>query len=430
MAEADSKAKLAARGASGEHGPVEAAPKRSRRALAWVSTAYFGEGLPWSFLHQMGTEFLTAQKASNTQIASTSLFHLAVTFKFLWSPFVDLFGSKRSWVIATQLVLAGGMVAVAFASAAPGFTPFWIVASLFAVVHATHDIACDGFYIQALDGRDQALYSGLRTAAFRVAMIVGSSALVVLAGRTSWLLGFGAAGVIMLATALVNAALLPRAPASVLAAPTPAEKTAAFWAAYKSFLAQPQAVRVLAFMFLYKLGDIMMFAMSKPLLRDIGVDTSHRGILNGFGTFSFIVGSIVGGGLVARRGLRRTLAPMLYLQNLAIPLYVVMAVVKPTFAGVMAIVLVEQLVSGIGSAAHVVFLIQRSRGVFSASHYAFATAVVSLGSTLSGYVSGPLNEHLGHPVFFTLAFVASWPALVLVWFVPKGPAEAAAEPAA
>jgi PAT family beta-lactamase induction signal transducer AmpG len=407
--------------------PEPAARSRSWRTLAWVSTANFGEGLPWSFLHQMGTEFLTASKASNTQIGSTSLFHLAVTFKFLWSPLVDLFGRKRSWVLATQVVLAGGMMAVAAASAAPGFALFWIVASALAVVHATHDIACDGFYIQALERRDQALYSGVRTAAFRVAMIVGSSGLVVLAGRTSWVLGFAAAGVVMLATALVNAVLLPRPPERPAGDTVPpGQRAAIFGAAYRSFLAQPQALLVLSFMFFYKLGDIMMFAMSKPLLRDIGIDTSARGVLNGLGTFSFIVGSIVGGALVARRGLARTLVPMLFLQNFAIPLYVLMAVVKPAFGGVLAIVLVEQLVAGIGAAGHVVFLIQRSRGVFSASHYAFATAVVSLGSTLSGYVSGPLNEHFGHVVFFSLAFVASWPSLALVWFVPKDPVERAA----
>jgi PAT family beta-lactamase induction signal transducer AmpG len=417
---------LAARGAARDDAAMNPAPTRSRRTLAWVSTANFGEGLPWSFLHQMATEFLTATKASNTQIGATSLFHLAVTFKFLWSPVVDLFGSKRSWVIATQVVLAGGMVAVAAASAATGFALFWVVASLLAVVHATHDIACDGFYIHALEDRDQALYSGVRTAAFRVAMIVGSSVLVYLAGRTSWVLGFSAAGLLMLATALVNAALLPRPAGRAPAGGEPGKpgaKAAAFWAAYRSFLAQPQAAVVLAFMFFYRLGDIMMFAMSKPLLRDIGVDTAHRGLLNGLGTFVFIVGSIVGGGLIARRSLARTLGPILYLQNLAIPLYIAMAVIKPRFGGVIAIVLVEQLVSGIGASAHVVFLIQRSRGLFSASHYAFATAVVSLGSTLSGYLSGPLNQHFGHPIFFTLAFVAGWPALVLVWFVPKKPAE-------
>ena len=401
---------------------MEAAPKRSRRALAWVLTSNFGEGLPWSVLHQMGTEFLTEARASSTVIGSTSLFHLAVTLKFLWSPVVDLFGRKRSWVIATQVALAGGMVAIAAATSAPGFTLFWVVASLFAVVHATHDIACDGFYIEALDQRDQALYSGVRAAPFRAAMIVGSSGLVLLASRAGWFAAFAAAGGIMLVTALANRALLPRPanPAPSFDAARPGAKAAAFWAAYRTFVAQPRAVVVLSFMFFYKLGDIMMFAMSKPLLRDIGVNLGQRGLLNGLGTTSFIVGSLVGGALVARRGLERTLVPMLYAQNLAIPLYVLMAVAKPAFGGVLAIVLTEQFVAGIGSAAHVMFLIQRTRRAFSASHYAFATAVVSLGSTLSGYVSGPLDQHFGHPTFFTIAFVASWPALALVWFVPKG----------
>jgi MFS transporter, PAT family, beta-lactamase induction signal transducer AmpG len=416
---------LAGQCGAGDDTRLETAPqpKRSRRALAWVATTNFGEGLPWSVLHQMGTEFITERGGTPTQIGSTSLFHLAVTFKFLWSPVVDLIGRKRSWVIATQVALGLGMMAIAASTKAPGFTAFWIVASLFAVMHATHDIACDGFYIQALDRKDHALYAGVRVAAFRVAMIVGASVLVTFVATVSWVLAFVAAGALMLATALVNAAIMPRAP---VAAEVPVAKAPAFWTAYRSFLAQPQAAVVLSFMFFYRLGDIMMFAMSKPLLRDIGVDLGHRGLLNGFGTFAFIVGSLIGGATIARLSLRRTLVPLLYLQNLAIPLYIAMAVFKPTFAGVFVIVLVEQLVSGIGNAAHIVFLIQRSRGIFSASHYAFATAVVSLGSTLSGYVSGPLNQHFGHPIFFTLAFVASWPALLLVWFVPKAPADVVA----
>jgi len=279
------------------------------------------------------------------------------------------------------------------------------------VLHATHDIACDGFYIQALDRKDQALYAGVRVAAFRIAMILGSSLLVKYVATVSWFLAFGAAAAAMLATALINVFVMPRPPTPT-EVPKVASKGPAFWTAYRTFLQQPQAVLVLSFMFLYRLGDIMMFAMSKPLLRDLGVDTAHRGLLNGLGTFVFILGSLAGGGLIARRTLERTLVPILYLQNLAIPLYIAMAVLRPTFGGVMAIVLVEQLVSGVGASAHVVFLIRRSRGLFSASHYAFATAVVSLGSTLSGYASGPLNQHFGHPIFFTLAFIAGWPALV------------------
>jgi len=410
-------------------------PPRSRRALLWTSTSYFGEGLPWSFLHQMATEFLTAIGASNTQIGSTSLLHLAVTFKFAWSPVVDLYGRLRAWVVALEIMLGLGMMVVA-ALASPGaLSLFWMLLSALAVFHATHDIACDGLYLKALDRPGQALYSGVRTAAFRAAMLVGSSLLVVLAGKTSWLVGFGSCGLLMVAVGLLNSVVLPRpasdlgggelrARAVVRAAGRPARAKAVFGQAFKSFLAQPHAALVLSFMFLYRLGDIMMFAMSKPLLRDIGVDTAHRGILNGLGITSFIVASLLGGATIARLGFHRCLVPMTYLQNLAIPLYIVMAVFAPPFPVVIAIVIIEQFASGIGNASHVVFLMRRSRATFSASHYAFATAIVSLGSTLSGYLSGPLNTKVGHPWFFTCAFLASVPALILVWFVPRQTVEA------
>ncbi len=132
---------------------------------------------------------------------------------------------------------------------------------------------------------------------------------------------------------------------------------------------------------------------------------------------------------MARRGLSRSLVPLLYLQNLAIPLYIAMAVFKPGFHGIFAIVLTEQFVSGLGTAGSTVFLMQRCRRAFSASHFAMATSVVSLASTFSGAVSGSLNERLGHPLFFTVAFIASIPSLVLVWIVPKTPLETDAAPA-
>jgi MFS transporter, PAT family, beta-lactamase induction signal transducer AmpG len=403
-------------------------PPRSKRALLWTSTTYFGEGLPWSFLHQMGTEFLTAIGASKTQIGSTSLLHLAVTFKFLWSPALDLFGKRRTWLWVLQLVLGLGMFAVAAVAPSRNLTAFWLMVSALAIVHATHDIACDGFYLQALDKHGQALYSGTRLGAYRLAMIVGSSVLVVLAGKTSWLWGFAAAGVLMILTAVVNAAIMPhppeRAPGDQIASDGSHRPPAvAFIDAFRSFITQPQAALVLSFMLFYRLGDIMMFAMSKPLLRDLGVDTAHRGLLNGLGTGASILGVVLGGAFVARRGLARALVPLIYVQNLGIPLYIGMAVWKPHLAAITAIVLVEQLVGGFGMAGATVFLMQRCRRAFSASHFAMATSVVSLASTFSGYASGPLNERLGHPLFFTVAFLASIPSLVLVLVVPKTPIE-------
>jgi PAT family beta-lactamase induction signal transducer AmpG len=410
---------------------------KSKRNLLWVSTSYFGEGLPWSFLHQMATEFLTAIKASNTMIGSTSLLHLSVTLKLLWSPIVDLFGRKRTWMWMMQVILGLGMFVVAAVAPTGNLTAFWTVIVVLSVLHATHDIACDGFYMQALDRKDQARFSGVRMAAFHVARLVGSSLLVFLAGRTNWMLGFGAAGVLMILTGLTNRAIAPHPPEHhpqddipIVAADEGKARRRAFWDAYKTFFTQEGAALVIAFLFLYRLGDIMMFAMSKPLLRDLGVSTAQRGIVNGFSMGANIAGSLVGAAIVARRGLERWLIPMTYIQNGAISFYIGLAVFKPSLYGIIPVVIVEQFVAGAGAAAMAVFQMQRCRRAFSASHFAFATVVVSLASTLSGFASGPLNDRFGHPMFFTIAFFCSVPALILVWFVPKTPIEAAEPEAA
>jgi PAT family beta-lactamase induction signal transducer AmpG len=271
------------------------------------------------------------------------------------------------------------------------------------------------------------LFSGVRNAPYRAAMFVGSSILVILAARTSWFWGFGAAGAIMCLVGATNAAIMPHPPERTRASQGGAgeRKGAEFLQAYRSFFFQPNAAIVLSFMLFYKLGDIMMFAMSKPLLRDIGVDTAQRGVLNAIGPASQILGSILGGAIIARHGLQRSLVPMTFLQNFAIPLYLGMAIFKPSFFGVIPVVVAEQFAAGIGAAAHVVFLMQRCKTAFSASHYALATSVVSVASTVSGVISGPLNDAVGHVAFFAIAFVASWPSLVLVLFVPKTAVEPA-----
>jgi PAT family beta-lactamase induction signal transducer AmpG len=435
------KKKLAASGPALDHRwtvstptvppPTESTPPaKSKRALLWTSTTYFGEGLPWSFLHQMAAEFLTAIGASNAQVGMTSALHGAVTLKFLWSPIVDLFGRKRSWLWIMQVILGLGMIAVGALVPSGNLTLFWAALAVISIFHATHDIACDGFYLQALDRKGQALFAGTRIAAFRVATLVGSSALVWVAAKSDWMVAFAVAGVLMVATAGVNRVVMPHPeehhPQDAAAGAAPKPTALAFLEAYKTFLTQPKAVLVLSFLLLYRVGDIMMFGQSKPFLRDLGVTTAQRGILNGFSISFTILGSIVGGAIIARKGLARCLVPIAYLQNLAIPLYVLMAVVRPTLPGIVAIVLTEQFVAGVGAVAFSVFQMQRTRKAFSAAHFAFMTAVVSASSMVPGMVSGFISQRVGFPLFFTIAFLASLPSLVLVHFVPKEPIESEA----
>jgi PAT family beta-lactamase induction signal transducer AmpG len=392
-----------------------------------VVSTYFGQGLPWTFLHQMATDYLTAIRAPVQQIGYTSWLHTAVSFKFAWSPAVDLTGTKRGWMVGLQMIMGLLMFGVAFISrqGLDGLGVFWMSLAILAIVHATHDIACDGYYLLALSRRQQALYSGARVAAFRAAMLVGSSALVILAGVTSWPMGFAAAGAQMFLVGLGNAIFVPRIA-------EPERKTSAdgegkrkgppaFLNAYRTFFTQPHAALVLAFIFCLKLGDIMTFAMSRPLMRDIGITTAQRGLLATPQMLGTMAGAIFGGWLMSRYGLQRTLAPIIWF--MALPLYILIAWLQPSFPWVVVIVTLEQFAGGMGSTAHTVYMMQRCRRQFSASHYAFASALVALGSTVTGGFSGHLNAAFGHRWYFVLCFAFSLPGMLLALIVPKAPIE-------
>jgi len=407
--------------------PPPAKPRKHNPAdLAWVASTNYGEGLPWSFLHQMSTDYLTAIRAPIAQVGYTSWLHLAGVLKFLWSPIVDLAGRKRTWMVVMQVLIGLGMLVVASVSSGGTATlaTFWIALGVLAVMHSTHDIACDGYYLIKLNRSDQALYVGPRVIAFKLATLTGTSVLIALAGARSWPVGFGAAAVIMTLLGIANAIFVPRVPEPVRASgPSLGDRARDFAEAYRTFFDQPRVVPVLLFILTIKLGDIMMFAMSRPLLRDIGVNTVQRGAL-GLPTQIFsIAGAAIAGGMLARWGIRRMLIPIVYFMNLAIPLYAVLAWTMPPFWVVVCLVSIEQFAGGMGQAAQQVYLMQRVRRAFSASHYAFATALTAVGTTFSGAFSGKLYGAVGMRWYFILCLGFGLPSMILALIVPKTPIE-------
>src|SRR5689334_1852984 len=160
---------------------AEPARKTNPADAAWVASMYFGQGLPWSFLHQMGTEYLTAIRAPLEQVGYTSWLHIAVWLKFILSPPVDAYSTKRRWTVVMQFVLGGGMLVIAAISEQRNLPLWWTLMGALALLHAIHDIASDGFYLIGLSQKEQALYVGIQVGAFRAAMLVGTGVLVYLA---------------------------------------------------------------------------------------------------------------------------------------------------------------------------------------------------------------------------------------------------------
>ena len=430
----------AADGRAGAPGPdAGGGAERGAKALPWVTSSYFAEGLPYSIVHQISAQLFTALGASLPAIGLTALYGLAWNLKFLWGPLVDRSGTGRRWVIGTEVAIGLLVIVVGVPAARADLGTVARALVAVAILAALHDVAVDGFYLRSLGQDAQAALSGPRVAAYRAALLVGNGALVALAGRTSWFHCFAAAGGLMLALAALHAVLLPRSPPAApvdasgagldatgapgrprsgASAGVVAERAPPFVRAFTSFLEQPRVGATLAFVLLYRAGDALMFAMSTPLLKDLGLGTSERGVLGGLATAASIAGSVIGGAAIARVGLARTLVPIAALQSLAIPLYVWLAWARPGIDAIRAVVIAEQLAAGIGTSAFVVFLMRRCSGSYKASHFALTSALMSLATTVAGSGSGYLAERVGFPAFFVIAFTASLPGVVLARRVP------------
>lgn len=412
-------------------GPDPEGGENARRGLPWTLSTYFAEGLPFSLVHQVSAELFTAFGASLAAVSYTSFYGLAWNFKFTWSPLVERYGSLRRWIIATEILIAVVLAAVASRAGRGDLTSVALALVFVSILGATQDVAVDGYYIATLDKSAQATLSGPRVGAYRVALLVGKSGLVALAGFTSWKICFLAAAFLMASLGLFHRfALRPGRGPSPAAASPPARDlgqslprgaagtVSAFAGSFGTFLAKPRIAPTLAFILAFKAGDALLFNMSAPFLKSLGLDTDMRGLLSTPSLIASVAGTIVGGIVIRRLSLARTLAPIAFLQCLAIPLYSVLAALRPSFAVIAVAVSFEQLIAGLGNAALIVFLMRRAEGPHKTAHFAICTALMSVPTTLAGLVSGHLAESLGFASFFLFAFIVAVPGAVLARHVP------------
>ncbi len=192
-----------------------AGPTTARRAWAspsaWVSTTYFAEGFPYSVVNNLAEILFKELGASLQVIGLTALFHLPWNLKFLWGPFVDQYETKRTWLVATEVALTLGLVALALAV---GATPLLAILSFFvailAFLSATHDIAIDGYYLEGLDEQGQSAHVGYRAMAYKVASLIVGGPLLFAIGTLGWEAGLLIAAAIMALLTAYHALLLPR----------------------------------------------------------------------------------------------------------------------------------------------------------------------------------------------------------------------------
>ena len=405
----------------------------------WVPSLYFAQAIPYVVAMQLSVIMYKDLGISNTDIAFyTSLLYLPWVIKPLWSPVVDMFGTKRRWTVLLQLVVAASLAAVGTVLHLPAFFPVSLaVMWLMAFSSATHDISADGFYMLGLRQKDQAAFVGVRSTFYRLATLAGQGPLVVLAGYLAVSLGdvnkawsivfFVLAGVFAVAFAW-HQLVLPQ-PDSDHAVAAGANPLREFFGTFGAFFRKRDIWLILGFILTFRLGEAQLLKLVAPFLKDplakggLGLTTAQFGWAYGtVGIISLTIGGLAGGYLISRVGLKRCLWLMVFAVHLPDLVFVYLSQAQPTdVVLISAFLAIEQFGYGFGFTAMMLYMIMVADGEHKTAHYAICTGLMALGMMVPGMWSGKLQEYLGYQHFFVWVCIATIPAFIMAALVKIDP---------
>jgi PAT family beta-lactamase induction signal transducer AmpG len=369
---------------------------------------------------------------SNTDIALyTSWLYLPWVVKPLWSPLVDLLGTKRRWILAMQFAIGVALALVAFTLPTTHFFQMTLAMLwLLAFASATHDIAADGFYMLALEESAQAAFVGVRSAFYRVATITAQGGVVYAAGQIAelsgnniyaWTVVFGAMALTFALLAAWHWRVLP-----VTANDRPVAH-GGFLDAFGAFFRRPGIAAILAFLLLFRFAEAQALKLVAPFLLDptsaggLGLTTSQVGITYGtVGVVALTAGGLLGGYAIARGGLGRWIWPMAFAMHLPNALFLYLAWAQPRdVATITTALALEQFGYGFGFAAYLVFMMRVADGPWKTAHYAICTGFMALGMMIPGMASGWIQAQLGYTGFFAWVCLATIPAFLAIPFARR-----------
>ena len=413
----------------------------SRTPWSWVPSLYLAEGIPYTMAMTVSVVLYKRLGISNTDIALyTSWLYLPWVIKPFWSPLVDLFRTKRYWIVLMQLLIGTSLACVAFTIPTARFFQytlafFWLMA----FSSATHDIAADGFYMLGLSQDLQAAFVGVRTTFYRIATIATKGGLVIFAGTlegsghtipAAWSISFFVGAAVFGALLLYHFFILPYP-----AVDRPASRSlstslsADFSHIFGLFFRKKHIVSILAFFFFYRFAETQIVKILAPFLLDpgskggLGLTTSEVGIVYGtVGVIALLLGGLLGGYAIYRKGLKSWIWVMACAMHLPDLVYVYLSQAMPNNIHVINLcVAVEQFGYGFGFTAYTMFMIMVSEGEYKTVHYAIATGIMALGMMLPAMFSGWLQEQLGYQNYFLWVMAATIPGFIVTALVKIGP---------
>jgi len=408
--------------------------KNDTKPWYWIPILNFASGLPYAIIISVSVIMYKSLGIKNEDIGIyTSLLYLPWVIKPLWSPFIDLYATKKKWFLAMQLLISIAFLIVGLILPMSNFfvlslAVFWIAA----FASASNDVASDGFYMLALAKEQQSFFLGIRSTFYRLSLLTGNGLIVIIAGflehkygdkTKAWSYTMVIVGFIMTVITIYNYFSTPKIETETTK--TESEPKASFGEVFITFFQKKQIGLVLAFILLFRLGESQLLKMLTPFLIDgkdvggMGLTTEDVGIIYGtFGVSALVVGGILGGIAISKDGLKKWMLPMILSMHLPIIGFVLLSNFHPeSIYYVYATVICEQFGYGFGFAAFMMFLIYVADGESKTSHYSIATGFMALGMMLPGMLSGYIQHYLGYGNFFIWVLCATIPGLILSRFL-------------
>lgn len=382
--------------------------------MAVVLLTGFACGLPNALTSMTLTLWLAKSGIDVKTIGLFALVGIPYSFKFVWSPLMDRYappflGRRRGWMVLSQLAVMAGLAAMA----AVGPRGPWLLALLAlgtAFASASLDIVVDAYRTELLSRDEVGAGSGLYILGYRLGLVASMSAAPVLAYHVSW----PAAYLMMAGAMLIGVAAAVLAPEPKLAVPPPRTLDEAIVKPFVEFLRRVGALEMLAFIFLFKVDWMMVKGMMPKLIADLGFTSADFGQANVLGLVTGIAGSTIGGVVITAIGVRRSLWTFGLLQAAAGISFTALALLGKSYVMMYAAVGVENLCSGMATAAFVAFLMSLCSKRFTATQYALLSSLMALGGMAAVAPAGWVIVRTGWATYFVLSTLIAIPGLVLL----------------
>lgn len=426
--------------------------------LTWVPSAYFAMGMPFVILNMVCVLMFKGLGIEDSQIALwTSVIMFPWTIKFLWSPFLEIFKTKKFFVVTTQLISGVGFGLVALALHLDHFFAVSIaVLAVIALSGATHDIALDGLYMEELSKTDQAKFIGWQGAFYNLAKLMATGLLVYIAGTLmdhyeagglsaqeaalpAWTVIMLACCIILILLSIWHRISLPSSHATPQEKKSSGEVLNELKAVLSDFFTKKHIWLYIAFIILYRLGEgfvikiVPLFLKAERAAGGLGLSEQQIGLYYGsFGAAAFVLGSLLAGYYIAHFGLKKTLFSLVCIFNLPFLVYTFLAWAQPESVLLIgSCIVIEYFGYGFGFVGLTLFMMQQvAPGKHQMAHYAFASGIMNLSVMVTGAVSGFLSDALGYKLFFIVVMAAVIPVFIMTKFLPfTYPDNAAKEPA-